>query len=262
LKRRIDSFSKSPVKILLLALVIGICSPGVVVAHAQAAPSATAESARQNASPQQESKQANAEQKTEANSVDKYRLSPAVQWIARSLNIRVETAATIFEDLNFAILAASILYFLIKFLPKIFSSRKAALAKQLLDARSATDQANERLSGVEARLSRIDEDIAAIRRQVEQDAAQDEVRIKAALQEETRRIAEAAGQEVEAAGAAVQRELRKFAAELAIDRATSRLSLTPEIDRRLVSNFSKEIVGEPTNAAISSVGDPFRGERN
>lgn len=168
-----------------------------------------------------------------------FRHSPVVQSIARILHLPVETTAEICEYLNFAIVAFSLLYVLFKFLPTFFRNRKGAIQKQLVDARSATEVARERLDGVEQRLARLDQDIDAIRKQVEQDAAQDEVRIKAALEEERVRIVESAGHEIEAAGAAAQRELKRFAAELAVERATDRLSLTPETDRKLVHHFAQ-----------------------
>jgi F-type H+-transporting ATPase subunit b len=168
-----------------------------------------------------------------------FRHSPAVQKFAKILHLPIETAAKLFEFLNFGVLAFSILYFVVKFLPGAFRNRKAALQKQLVDARSATEVANDRLNGVEQRLARLDQDIDAIRKQVEQDALQDEIRIKAALEEERLRIVESAGHEIEAAGAAAQRDLKRFAAELSIERATGQLSLTPETDRKLVQNFAR-----------------------
>jgi F-type H+-transporting ATPase subunit b len=220
------------------------------VARAQAAPEsqpaqAGASESTPNAAPEnsaapikaaapEEKKAEDSESETAA-----FRHSPVVQKLASILHLPIETAAKLFEFINFGILAFSILYFVVKFLPGVFRNRKAALQKQLVDARSATDVANDRLNGVEQRLARLDQDIDAIRKQVEQDASQDEARIKAALEEERLRIVESAGHEIEAAGAAAQRELKRFAAELAIERATGQLSLTPETDRKLVQNFAR-----------------------
>lgn len=176
--------------------------------------------------------------------------SPVVQKLAGILHLSVETTANLCRFANFAILAFSILYFIFKLVPKYFRSRKDAIQKQLVDARSATEVANERLKGVEERLSRLDQDIDTIRKQVEQDASQDEARIKASLEEERVRIVDAAGHEIDAAAAAAHRELKRFAAELAIDRAAGQLQLTPENDRKLVQSFA------------SSLGNSKDGGRN
>lgn len=167
--------------------------------------------------------------------------SPAVRALARVLHVDVDTASNIFFWFNFLVLAFCIVVPLARVLPKVFRNRREALQKQLVEARGASEQARERLSGVEERLARIDEEIAAIRRQVEEESAHDEQRIKAALEEEKRRIVEAAGQEIDAAGAAAHRELKRFAAELAVDRATGQLSLTPETDRKLIDAFARDL---------------------
>lgn len=170
-----------------------------------------------------------------------FRHASAVQVIARMLHVDVETAAKIFEYINFAIIFLAIVIPLARMLPRAFRKRSETIQKQLQDARSATEEANSRLSSVEQRLAKLDEEIAAIRRQVEQDSAADEVRIKNSIEEERKRIVDSAGQEIEAASLAARRELKKVAAELAVDRALGRLVLTPEADRRLVGEFAREI---------------------
>jgi len=175
----------------------------------------------------------------EESETEAFRHSPMVQKFAGILHLPIETAARLFEFLNFGILAVSILYFLFKLIPKAFRNRREAIEKQLVDARSATEVANERLKGVEQKLSRLDQEIDEIRKKVEQDAVQDEARIKAALEEERLRIIDSSGHEIEVAVSAAQRELKRFAAELAVQRATDQLSLNEETDRKLVQNFSR-----------------------
>ncbi|HVJ07139.1 MAG TPA: ATP synthase F0 subunit B [Acidisarcina sp.] len=207
----------------------GISEPAAQPASAKdsaAAPEAGAEA----------KKASDSESETEA-----FRHSPVVQKLANAFHLPIETAARLFEFLNFGILAFSVLYVIFKYVPKAFRNRNAAIQKQLVDARSATEVASERLKGVEARLSRLDEEIAAIRKEVEQESLKDEARIKATVEEERKRIVEAAGHEIDAAASAAQRELKRFAAELAVQRATSELSLTPETDRMLVQNFARSL---------------------
>jgi F-type H+-transporting ATPase subunit b len=168
-----------------------------------------------------------------------FRHSPSVKAIAGIVHLPVDTTADIMMFINFGILAAVILYFLFKVLPTAYRNRKTSIQKALVDARSATQVASERLNTVEQRLSKLDEEIDSIRKQVEQDALNDQARIKAALEEERVRIVDSAGHEIEAAGAAAQRDLKRFAAELALDRATSQLSLDQDTDRKLVSGFAR-----------------------
>jgi F-type H+-transporting ATPase subunit b len=176
-----------------------------------------------------------------------YRHSVAVQAIAHLLHVNVEVAARIFEYLNFSIVVLAILIPLVKFLPRAFRKRNEIIQEQLSEARTATEDANQRLSAVEQRLAKLDDEIEAIRRQMEQDSVTDESRIKAAMEEERKRIVDAASQEIEAATLAAQRGLKQLAAELAVNRAMGRLALTPELDRRLVDEFARDLGKEGRN---------------
>lgn len=174
---------------------------------------------------------------------EEFRHSAAVKAIARFAHIDVETAAKIFEDLNSGILIAAILAFLLKVLPKAFRSRTDTLQKQLVEARLATTQANERLAVVEERLSKLDNEIESVRQQAERESVEDEKRLHASLEAERQRIIASAEQEIEAAGAAVRRELKNFAAELAVERASRKIQLTAEADRLLVRSFGENLAG-------------------
>jgi len=175
--------------------------------------------------------------------IQQFRHAPVVQSIARVLHLSTETTAQIFEALNSTTLILLILWFLSKVLPKAIRNRTATIQKKLIDARSATEIANERLSAVEAKLAKIGDDIEAIRQQTERDSLEDEKRIKQALEEERARIVKSAEQEIASAGAAAQRELKRFAASLAIDQAAKKIQLTAESDKALVERFGKELAG-------------------
>jgi F-type H+-transporting ATPase subunit b len=176
-----------------------------------------------------------------------FRHSSAVQAIANMLHLDVEVVAKTLEYINFAVVFLAIVIPLVKFLPKAFRGRSQTIQTQLEEARSATEEANSRLGAVEQRLAKLDTEIEAIRRQVEQDSVGDEARIKNSIEEERKRIVESANQEIEAASASARRSLKDFAAELAIDRAMGRLALTPEVDRRLVGEFARELGKEGQN---------------
>jgi F-type H+-transporting ATPase subunit b len=94
---------------------------------------------------------------------------------------------------------------------------------------------------VEARLLRLDSEIGSIRQQVEQESIEDEKRIHAALEAERERVVASAEQEIAAVQAAAQRDLKKFAADLAIDHAMRRIQLSNDTDRALVQEFGKSL---------------------
>jgi len=179
------------------------------------------------------------ESEAEENNV--YRHAPVVQTMAKVLHLRLETTARIFETINFTIIALLIIIPLSRFLPKIMRKRRQTLQHSIDAARKVTEDANSRLSAVEARLSKLDDEIAQIRAHVEEDSKQDEVRIKTAIEEESTRIVAAAEQEISVAAAHAKRGLRHFAADLAIEQASKQMVLTPETDRKLIDEFVRDV---------------------
>ena len=171
---------------------------------------------------------------------DVYRHSAAVKMMGGWLHMDKETAARTFEYLNFAVLAGAVLFALLKVVPKTFRENRANIQHQLSDARTATQQANERLAAIEKKLAQFDEEIAAISRQAEKDSVDDEARIKASMEVERQRIVDAATRDIAAAGSSAQRDLKRFAAGLAIDRARQRILLSHAEDRSEVQEFMQE----------------------
>jgi F-type H+-transporting ATPase subunit b len=176
--------------------------------------------------------------------MEAFRHSPAVQSLGRHLGLSTDTTARIIEILNSALLIGAILWLLIRIVPKAFRKRNDTLQKQLLEARLATAEANQRLAAVEERLSKLGVEIDAIRQQTEREMANDEKRIQEAMEAERQRIVASAEQEIEAAGAAAQRDLKKFAAQLAVNRARQEIRLSLEDDRALIRAFGESLNGE------------------
>jgi F-type H+-transporting ATPase subunit b len=170
--------------------------------------------------------------------------SEAVKEFGKFLGLNTEQAATAFEIFNFLILAVAVGFGLLKMLPKTFRARTTAIQKQLADARTATEEANARLGSVEARLSKLDEQIAGLRSQAEADSARDEKRIRAGVEEEKAKILAAAESEIQTATAMARREIQGFAAELAIEQAARKLVVTAETDRLLIESFGRQLADE------------------
>lgn len=156
----------------------------------------------------------------------------------------IEITARTFEWLNTVIILFAIVLPIARIMPKVLRKRSQNLRQNLEHAQKATADANARLSAVEAKLSRLDEEIAKIRAQVEEEIKQDEVRIKASIEEESARIVASAEQEIAAAAAHAQRGLKAFAADLAIDQAARQLILTPQTDRELIAEFVPSITSD------------------
>jgi F-type H+-transporting ATPase subunit b len=193
-------------------------------------------------SPKQEAKNPphTAEQKTAENENDEYRHAPVVQSLARIMHMDVERAAQIFEIFNVSIVVLGIVIPLVRIMPRLLRGRSQKIQANIEEARRTTEDANKRLSAVEAKMASLDVEIAKFRTEVEQQIVQDEQRGKAALEEESARIVASAEQEIGVAAAQAKRSLRNFAADLAIEQAARQLVLTPDTDRALIAEFVRE----------------------
>jgi F-type H+-transporting ATPase subunit b len=166
---------------------------------------------------------------------------PLVKASAKVLHLSVETTAIIYEFINFAILALVIGIPLFRWLPKYLRQRAGKVCTDIESARKVTEDANSRLSAVEAKLSSIGEEIEKFKSEVEREMGQDEARIKSALAEESARMVVAAEQEIAMAAAQAKRGLRNFAADLAVGQAAKQMDLTPETDRALIAEFVSDV---------------------
>jgi F-type H+-transporting ATPase subunit b len=219
----------------------------VFVAGILAAPlRLTAQESAQNSAPAVQSEPASATgeaakpeaKDAEQAQTDAFRLEgPLVKWTAKTLHVSAETAAKSFEFFNFLIIVFGIGIPLFRWLPKFLRNRREKVRNDIELARKVTAEANARLGAIEAKLTGLDEEIAQIRVQVEQESKQDETRIKSTIQEESARIVASAEQEISASAAQARRSLRNFAADLAIDQAVKQLTFTPETDRALIAEF-------------------------
>lgn len=225
--------------LLALALVLGLPVMAAPV-HAQQSEPAGESMSGEKGSPVQQAPVA-AEREEDEN--DAYRHSATVRFIGRKLGMSPERAANTFEFLNFFVLAAAVIWFLLRTLPKSFRARNSGIQKQLLDARAVTEQASARLNSVEDRLGRLDEQIAGMRRQFDTDAVAEEQRMRDAVEAEKAKILAAAEQEIQAATAEARRHLQQYAADLAIEQAAKKLVVSAETDRLLVQNFARRLAG-------------------
>ena len=194
--------------------------------------------------PEAQSAEAN---KGEEDQSEALKHSDMVQKLGHMMGMSTDAAATTFEVVNFAVLALAIGWFLAKTLPKTFRNRTSSIQKELVDARTATEEASARLNSVEERLAKLDGQIAEMKAQAEKDAIAEEQRMRAAVADEKVKILAAADQEIASASMMAQRTLQKYAAELAIEQAAKKLVVTAETDRLLVQNFARRLTGDDSS---------------
>ncbi len=221
-------------RIMLLVLLTGaVLFCGLI--HAQTTGPEQSATSAQNAPAN-----AAAEQKGEDETAQ-FKHSASVKLLSRITGLSNEGAYWLAVVLNFAIVAGLIAWFSKKNLPAMFRSRTASIQKSLEEARKASEDANRRLSEIESRLARLDDEIGEMRTASDREAAAEEQRIKAAAEEDARRIVESATQEIAAATKAATRELTAYAADLAVTLASKQIRVDTPTDQALVRRFGQQL---------------------
>lgn len=183
----------------------------------------------------QESREAAGE---EENAQFKY--SPSVRWIARVTGMDPIAAYWLLISLNFAAVAILVAIAAKSKLPSYFRIRSETIHMSMAEARRTSADAQSRLSEIEARLARIDSEINEMRVGAEKQGQQEEERIRAGAEQDKAKILAAVDQELAAAQRMAERNLKAYAAALAVELAERRIKIDPDTDRRLVHRFAQE----------------------
>ena len=231
-------------RIALLALLLA-GSAGTVYVRAQtpAAPDKGQSSSDEaNTSPGRqlvhESREAAGEEKDE---MDEFKHSPSVQAVHRITGLSVQNSYWVCFIFNFVVIAWVIIWAGRKFLPGIFRDRTAAIQKAMQEAQKASEEARRKLAEIESRLQKLDVEIGAMRESAEKEGAAEAARIKAAAEEDARKIVAGAEQEISAAAKAARRQLTAHAADLAVGLAQKQIHVDAATDQALVRNFAADL---------------------
>ncbi len=156
----------------------------------------------------------------------------------RKLGIGPKISFTISIILNFAGLAFFFYWLVVKLkLPQAFRDRTLAIQKGIKDAQAASAEAVRRLSDIEARLGKLDAEVADIRASAEKEAAAEEERIRQSAEEDAKKIVQGAEAEIDAIARNARRELKGYAASLAVDLAAREIHVDEPTDQALVRDF-------------------------
>jgi F-type H+-transporting ATPase subunit b len=178
-----------------------------------------------------------------------FRNSGSVQWLAKKLNTSTENAFIISVIINFVLLLVVVYIIfgkkgLMDFFPAIPAgarARREGIRSRLQTAQRESEEAQRRLRDIEAKLSQLGAEINNLNAQAEKQSADEEARLKAAIEEERQRIVTSAQQEIAAAGSSAQRELRTYAAELALDLAAKKIKIDAATDEALLRDFADQL---------------------
>ena len=218
----------------LLLLAFSLLAPALQAQHSE--PDSTATSAEAGPAAEHSAGDANAGVGEILHGAVERAIHSAEKWGAH-LGLGPDTSFAVSLGFNFL---AIVVFFYLLFkskLPQMFRERTSAIQKGIREAAAASADASRRLSEIEARLARLDTEVSEIRASAEKEAAAEEARIRATSEEDQRKVIEAVETEISAIARNARRELKGYAASLAVELAARRIKLDESTDQALVRDF-------------------------
>lgn len=144
---------------------------------------------------------------------------------------------------NFAILAVGLGYLMAKHLPTIFSSRTTEIQKGISESQQMKQDAERRSAEMDARLSALGADIEKFRAQSAAEMQKEGDRIGQETAAQIKKIEQQAAVEIESVGKTARRQLKEYAAELALGLAEERLRghMDNTTESALVAGFVRDL---------------------
>ena len=145
--------------------------------------------------------------------------------------------------LNFGILVGVLVYFLKTPIAGYLSGRSAQIRQDLIAAAEMRRTATAQLEEIQKRLSKLPEELAALKSRGEEDVRNEKIRIADTARVERERLLEQTRREIAMRLRMARRELTEYAAELAVDVAHDRIqrTITPDDQLRLVDRYTAQL---------------------
>jgi len=157
---------------------------------------------------------------------------------------------------NFAILAAGLGYLMAKSLPALFTSRTKEIQKGISESQQMKQDAERRSAEMDARLNALGADIERFRTQSAAEMQQEGERISRDTAAQIKKIEAQAAVEVETVGKTARRQLKEYAAELALGLAEERLRARVDsaTESALVDGFVRDLERQASQTTSQNTG--------
>jgi F-type H+-transporting ATPase subunit b len=142
------------------------------------------------------------------------------------------------KTVNFLILFGGLGYLLAKPLKSFLDELVLAARKTMEETERAATEAQDRLETLSERLQGLDGEVQAIRAKGREAGRKNSERILGAARQEAERLRSFAQQEIDLRVQAAKKDLRAYAADLAVSMAREEIKrrLTPELHQRLIDD--------------------------
>jgi F-type H+-transporting ATPase subunit b len=144
---------------------------------------------------------------------------------------------------NFVLLAAGLGYLMSRSLPAFFRSRTSGIQMGISEAQQMKRDAEKRAADMDARMNALGAEIDKFRTQSRAEMEKESERIRLETAKQIEKLQQQAEQEIESAGKAARRDLKNYAAELAVNLAEQRIKnrLDPATEIGLVEGFVDDL---------------------
>ncbi|MDR3700054.1 MAG: hypothetical protein P4L56_10495 [Candidatus Sulfopaludibacter sp.] len=144
---------------------------------------------------------------------------------------------------NFLLLAGGLGYLIKKNAGPFFDARNRKIQQDMLDAKALRLEAEKRAADVDRRLANLEAEIAALRSESQAEAKAETERSMKHTAGEIAKIQAHAEREIVAAGKAARMDLKRYAAELAVQLAEQKIAarMTGEAQDNLVRGFVHDL---------------------
>jgi len=151
----------------------------------------------------------------------------------------------LWKFVNLFLFAALAVYFFKGKISTTFATRKETIQRELNAARKERDEARAQLAEVQARLQRLDSEVAAIQEHSKTEAQLERDRLIQETEEEVQKLRQQAQREIIGAGKVARQELRRFAAQQSVQMAEEmiRREIRPDDDTRLINRNVEQLGG-------------------
>jgi F-type H+-transporting ATPase subunit b len=156
---------------------------------------------------------------------------------------KAEGVSPIWAWANFAILAGVLGYLIAKYGGPWFTARSTAIRRGIAEAEEIRRNAEAKAAEVDRKLARLQTEIEALRTAAHGEQAAEAERIRQQNAADLARLREHAASEIVAAGKAARLELKRYAAQLAVDLAEQKIrrQMTPDVQAVLIEGFTRDL---------------------
>lgn len=152
-------------------------------------------------------------------------------------------APAIAKFLNFAVLAAAVVYFGKGPIGEYLRTRSTTIRKDLVDSKSLRGNAEQQLAAVRQRLSQLPGELQHMRQRGEEELAAEKVRLADATAQEKQRVLDQTRREIELQSRLARRQLVEHSVELSMTLARKRIEkdITADDQARLIDRYSSGV---------------------